>query len=143
MSRLKARIAEYGSGDREKTMTFSLPTRELLKRAEGENGELTDQTYHYDIDLDRIWEDGLKDDLIGISFSLVDDEGNVRSNGEAYVENPESKHSEGFKGSFNAPKENEASKDGRNPSDGIPFWVWIAFTARVVYFWKLPLIGPS
>ena len=117
---------KYGSGDREKTMTFSLPTRELLKRAEGENGELTDQTYHYDIDLDRIWEDGLKDDLIGISFSLVDDEGNVRSNGEAYVENPESKHSEGFKGSFNAPKENEASKDGRNPSDGIPFWVWIA-----------------
>ena len=49
---------------------------------------MVEQAYHYDLDMDKIWEDGLKEGLLGIYFSLVNEDGEQTSNEAVFVENP-------------------------------------------------------
>ena len=79
---------DYEDG-REKTMSFRYPTAELLHQFDPEDEEKAEQVYHYDIDMDIIWEEGLKEGLRGIYFSLVDEEGRQQSNEVIYLQNPE------------------------------------------------------
>ena len=67
--------------------TYSLPTREKLLKYDGEDP--VDLVYTYELDMDQVWKDGLKDGLLGIYFALVDKDGNIQSNEVVYVLNPE------------------------------------------------------
>ena len=82
-------VFRYADSGKEKTMQFRLPTGERLYQYDPERTEAVPQAYHYDIDMDRIWADGLEEGLLGISFSLVDAQGAQVSNEVIYVTNPE------------------------------------------------------
>lgn len=69
-------------------MTFPLPMREKLYLYDAADDELAEQAYFFDLDMDAIWEEGLKDGLRGISFSLVNAEGEQQSNEIVYLANP-------------------------------------------------------
>lgn len=85
-------VFDYGDGQTEKTMTFPLPMKDSLFRyREGDDG-CTEQIYHFDIDMDAVWEQGLKDGLRGISFSLVSSDGEQQSNEIVYLRNPAEQH---------------------------------------------------
>ena len=89
---------KYSDPEKQRTMRFTLPTREQLYMYDASDEEIIDQTYHYDIDMDRIWKDGLEDGLLGIYFSLVDADGVQQSNEVVYVENPEEVRTSTIKG---------------------------------------------
>ncbi|MBQ6568719.1 MAG: hypothetical protein IJL87_00515, partial [Clostridia bacterium] len=62
--------------------------KEQLCRFDAKDGQATEQVYRYDIDLDSVWKEGLKDGLLGITFSLVNDAGEQQSNETVYLKNP-------------------------------------------------------
>ena len=81
-------VFDYGDSGKERTMTFSLPTREQLMRFDADDNDYTGQIYHYDIDMEPIWRQGAQQGLRGVSFSLVDAAGEPASNRAVYVANP-------------------------------------------------------
>ena len=81
-------VFDYGDSGKERTMTFSLPTREQLMRFDADDDDYTGQIYHYDIDMEPIWRQGAQQGLRGVSFSLVDAAGEPASNRTVYVPNP-------------------------------------------------------
>ena len=81
-------VFDYGDSGRERTMTFSLPTKEQLMRFDADDDDYTGQIYHYDIDMEPIWRQGAQQGLRGVSFSLVDAAGEPASNRTVYVPNP-------------------------------------------------------
>ena len=84
--------AVYRYADPKKEQTeriISLPTEEDLLRYDGNDEIHVDQIYNIDLDMDRVWKDGLKEGLQGIYFSLVDSDGVQQSNETVYVLNPE------------------------------------------------------
>ena len=107
MPQIKA-VFRYNDPEKEKTMTFSLPVKDLMSKYQtgrvpgrilfasaggtmplaSPEEEMVEQAYHYDLDMDKIWEDGLKEGLLGIYFSLVNEDGEQTSNEEVFVENP-------------------------------------------------------
>ena len=84
-------VFHYADGSREREMTFHLPAGELLYRYDAEDAELAEQIYHFDIDMDAIWEQGLDEGLLGISLSLVNAAGEQTSNDTVYLTNPAEK----------------------------------------------------
>ncbi|MBR4232024.1 MAG: S-layer homology domain-containing protein [Oscillospiraceae bacterium] len=80
---------KYSDPGREKTMRFQLPTNELLYMYDEEDEAPVEQAYHYDIDMNDIWEEGIEEGLEGIYFLLVDSEDVQQSNEVVYVVNPE------------------------------------------------------
>ena len=87
-------VFRYADAGRERTMTFHLPAKELLCRYDAADARPAEQIYHFDIDMDAIWEEGLEDGLLGISFSLVNAAGEQRSNEVVYLTNPAEKHTD-------------------------------------------------
>ena len=81
-------VFDYGDSGKERTMKFFLPMQGLLYRYDPEDEKVMDQVYRYDLDLDAIWSDGLKDGLRGMYFTLVDAQGEQQSNETVYVPNP-------------------------------------------------------
>ena len=81
-------VFDYGDSGRERTMTFSLPTKEQLMRFDADDDDYTGQVYHYDIDMEPIWRQGAMEGLRGVTFSLVDANGEPASNRAVYVANP-------------------------------------------------------
>ena len=79
----------YQDGEKEETLYFKLPITERLYSYDEEDEEAVEQIYHYDLDMDEIWHQGLEEGLIGAYFSLVDAEGQQKSNEIVYLENPE------------------------------------------------------
>ncbi|MBR6236686.1 MAG: hypothetical protein IKR16_03000, partial [Firmicutes bacterium] len=78
-----------------KYQTGAVPSRILFASASGTmplaaapDEEMVEQAYHFDLDMDKIWEDGLKEGLLGIYFSLVNEDGEQTSNEAVFVENP-------------------------------------------------------
>ncbi|MBQ6539596.1 MAG: hypothetical protein IJL71_01035, partial [Oscillospiraceae bacterium] len=85
-------VLDYGEkAGRE--LKFRLPTEDRLLRFSPDDTELTGRVYRFDIDMDSIWEDGLKDGLVGAYVSLVDRNGNQQSNETVYLLNPAEKRS--------------------------------------------------
>ena len=80
---------DYGDpAKKARELRFDLPTKELLCRFDPESEEPVGRTYYFDVDMDGVWKDGLKDGLRGAYVSLVDAEGNRQSNEEIYLVNP-------------------------------------------------------
>ena len=84
--KVKLDYAEPRRGENE--LRFSLPTNDLIYRFDEEAEDIVDLVYHFDIDMDSIWEDGLKNGLRGAYFMLVDADGNQMSNEYVYLLNP-------------------------------------------------------
>ena len=103
-------VFDYKDG-RERTMTFSLPTNETLHMFDPADDEIVEQVYHYDIDMDVIWEEGLKEGLRGIYFSLADADGNQQSNEVVYVRNPEEARPDKIEGTM--------ASDNGDPLEGV------------------------
>ena len=55
--------------------TYSMPGSELLTKYDGEDEIPVDQIYNFELDMDQVWKDGLKEGLLGIYFMLVDEDG--------------------------------------------------------------------
>ena len=72
----------------------ALPMKERLFRYHEDDEGCTEQTYHFDIDMDAIWEQGLEEGLRGVSFSLVSGDGEQQSNEIVYLRNPAEKRTE-------------------------------------------------
>ena len=81
-------VFDYGDSGKERTMKFSLPTKEQLQRFDADDADYTGQVYHYDIDMEPIWKQGAMEGLRGVTFSLVDSKGEPASNRAVYVANP-------------------------------------------------------
>ncbi len=79
-------------------LKFGLPTKEMIYRFDVEDEELTDQIYHFDIDMDSIWESGLDAGLRGVYVSLVDEDGVKQSNEVLYLENPAERRTDAVTG---------------------------------------------
>ena len=72
-------------------LKFSLPTDEMILQFDAEDEDLTGQVYHFDIDMDSVWDDGLDKGLQGVYVSLVDENGDQMSNEVIYLVNPAEK----------------------------------------------------
>ena len=82
-------VLDYGQSDgEEEELRFALPMRELLYGFDPEDEELIGQVYHYDVDMDDVWKDGLEKGLRGAYVSLVDEDDVQVSNEAIYVLNP-------------------------------------------------------
>ena len=81
-------VFDYGDSGKERTMKFSLPTKEQLMRFDADDDDYTGQVYHYDIDMEPIWRQGAIEGLRGVTFSLVNSKGEPASNRAVYVANP-------------------------------------------------------
>ena len=57
-------------------------------RFDADDDDYTGQVYHYDIDMEPIWRQGAIEGLRGVTFSLVDANGEPASNRAVYVANP-------------------------------------------------------
>ncbi len=108
-SETQGRTLKFGLPVREKILRFDIPEDDTL-----DQHELTDQIYHYDINVDSIFKEGKENGLLGIYVSLVDDEGNRVSNEELYLDNPEYVAPE-------ADPENEYGEDGTPLGRGASF----------------------
>ncbi len=75
-------------------LQFELPTDEMFFQFDEDDADLTGQIYHFDIDMDSVWEDGLDKGLRGAYVSLVDKDGNQQSNEVVYLLNPAEKAAE-------------------------------------------------
>ncbi|MCR5010009.1 MAG: hypothetical protein K6A91_03625 [Clostridia bacterium] len=69
-------------------LKFSLPTDEMIVSFDEDDEELTGQIYHFNIDMDSVWEEGLDNGLRGAYVSLVDADGVQQSNELVYLTNP-------------------------------------------------------
>lgn len=82
---------DYGSAPvkrRASDLTFELPAGDMLYMYDAKGESLAQHSYHFDLDMHDIWEDGLKDGLRGAYFSLVDENGVQQSNEVIYLSNP-------------------------------------------------------
>ncbi|MBQ9046142.1 MAG: S-layer homology domain-containing protein [Oscillospiraceae bacterium] len=77
-------VLRYADESKTRTLTFHLPTKEPIVQFTASDEDMTGQVYHYDIDMEPLWEDG----LLGVTFSLVNDAGEQQSNEAVYVANP-------------------------------------------------------
>ena len=82
-------VFNYADPSKELTRTYSMPGKELLTKYDGEDQIPIDQVYNFELNMDQVWKDGLKEGLIGIYFMLVDETGDRQSNEVVYVVNPE------------------------------------------------------
>ena len=72
-------------------LKFSMPTKEMIVRYGEDDEELTGQVYHFNVDMDSVWDEGLDNGLRGVYVSLVDSDGNQQSNETIYLPNPAEK----------------------------------------------------
>lgn len=79
----------YADPEKQLERTYSMPGSELLTKYDGEDEIPVDQIYNFELDMDQVWKDGLKEGLLGIYFMLVDEDGDRQSNEVVYLVNPE------------------------------------------------------
>ena len=80
--------SDVSVSSRPNELKFSLPTNEMIVRFDADDEELTGQIYHFNIDMDSVWENGLDTGLRGVYVSLVDENGEQQSNEVVYLVNP-------------------------------------------------------
>ena len=82
-------IPYYGDpGQEVEESLYSLPMREDIIRFDEDDEDLIGQDYHYDLDVDSFFQEGLKKGMRGVYVSLVDKDGNQVSNEQLYLVNP-------------------------------------------------------
>ncbi len=95
------RIVPYYGEETEnaRTLQFRLPMRETLCGFDADDEDFTGQVYHFDVDMDDVWTEGLENGLLGAYVSLVDEDGKQLSNEVIFLKNPAREQSGGSVGS--------------------------------------------
>ena len=83
--------SDTSTGSAPGQLKFSLPTDEMIVQFDADDEALIGQIYHFDIDMDSIWREGLDKGLRGVYVSLVNKDGEQQSNEELYLTNPAEK----------------------------------------------------
>ena len=84
-------VLDYGDADVSRELLFQLPSQGMLRAFDTEDETFTEQVYYYDIDMNSVWEEGIKEGLRGARISLVDEYGSPASVGTVYLSNPAEK----------------------------------------------------
>ncbi len=91
-------VRDVGAASKPEQLKFSLPTDEMIVQFDTEDEALTGQIYHFDIDMDSVWQEGLEKGLRGVYVSLVGKDGTQQSNEAIYLVNPAEKRPDTVRG---------------------------------------------